>query len=189
MIQNSCNYKIYNWIKEDYAVDAPDLISSIKLIKTKVEMQGFRDSHIRDGATLVKFFAWLENELLNYNSKITEFEAGEQLLKFKEGFPLYKGPSFNPIVASGGNGSIIHYKAKNGDWSLIDKNKMLLWDSGGQYLDGTTDTTRTLHFGKPTEFEKQAYTRVLRGNLDLETVAFPRRINYSYKELEVLARK
>ena len=159
-ILNSCNYKIYNLIKEEIAVDAQDSVSNIKLIKTDVEMQGFRNSHIRDGVSLVRFFSWLEHELLIKNSTINEYEAGEQLLRFKEDIPLYKGPSFSPIIGSGKNGAIIHYRAKINECDIIDKNKMLLCDSGGQYLDGTTDTTRTVHFGKPTEFEKEAYTRV-----------------------------
>lgn len=164
---------MHSAIKAEWVVEAPDVVSELKLSKTELELQGYRNSQIRDGASLAKFFSWLESELIEHNSVITEYEAGVQLLKFKENVPLYMGPSFAPIFGSGENGAIVHYSAQKDACSAIDKSKMLLCDCGGQYLDGTTDTTRTFHFTSPNSLEKEMYTRVLKGNLDLERIKFP----------------
>jgi Xaa-Pro aminopeptidase len=80
--------------------------------------------------------------------------------------PLFQGLSFDTISSSGANGAIIHYKPDHGTCGTIDPKKVYLCDSGAQYLDGTTDTTRTLHFGTPTAEEVEAYTRVLQGHIE-----------------------
>jgi Xaa-Pro aminopeptidase len=184
----TCNHKAYSSVKDGHLIEVDSLIGALKLVKTETELNGYRSSQIRDGAALAKFFAWLENELLNKGSKITEYEASEKLCEFRAQQDLYKGPSFPPILGSGPNGAIIHYRPTEENSAVIDADAMLLCDSGGQYLDGTTDTTRTFHFGRPTTHEVECYTRVLKGNLNLERIKFPAKKKYTIKELDILAR-
>jgi Xaa-Pro aminopeptidase len=105
----TCNHRVYSTIKEENRVDIPDLVSEIKLIKTEKELDGYRSCQLRDAAALVKFFAWLENELINKGEKITEFEAALKLKEFRKQGELFMGLSFPAIIASGGNGAIVHY--------------------------------------------------------------------------------
>jgi len=95
--------------------------------------------------------------------------------------------SFDTISSTGANAAVIHYKPEPGNCSIIDPSKIYLCDSGAQYLDGTTDTTRTLHFGEPTEMERKAYTLVLKGNIALDLAVFPK--GTSGFALDTLARK
>jgi Xaa-Pro aminopeptidase len=100
-----------------------------------------------------------------------------------------KGLSFDTISAGGGNAAIVHYTPKNNPDTQITRNMIHLLDSGGQYLDGTTDVTRTFHFGEPTPKEKEAYTRVLLGNLDVERLIWPIDTPISGGSIDVLARR
>jgi Xaa-Pro aminopeptidase len=84
------------------------------------------------------------------------------------------GPSFDTISSSGPNGAIIHYKPEKDSCSIISKDQVYLCDSGGQFLDGTTDITRTLHFGTPTDYQREAYTLVLKGHIALDQLVFPK---------------
>jgi Xaa-Pro aminopeptidase len=119
-----------------------------------------------------RYFCWLENELAGGNS-VTEAEGADQLEKLRSELSLFQGLSFDTISGSGPNGAIIHYKPDHENCSVIDKTKMYLCDSGGQYLDGTTDVTRTVHFGEPTAEEKECYTRVLKGHIQIDMLVFP----------------
>ena len=99
---------------------------------------------------------------------------------------MYKGDSFSAIVGYEGNGAIVHYHAQEEDCALIKNDGMLLLDSGGQYINGTTDITRTIHFGTPTAEQKKHYTLVLKGNIALQTAHFPKGV--SGAQLDTLAR-
>jgi Xaa-Pro aminopeptidase len=99
----------------------------------------------------------------------------------------FVGLSFDTISSTGPNAAVIHYKPEKGACSVIDPKAVYLCDSGAQFLDGTTDTTRTLHFGEPTEMERKAYTLVLKGNIALERVKFPKGV--SGFALDTLARQ
>ena len=90
---------------------------------------------------------------------------------------LFKGLSFDTISSTGPNAAVIHYKPEPGSCSVIDPKAIYLCDSGAQFLDGTTDTTRTMHFGEPTEMERKAYTLVLKGNIALEQIKFPKGVS------------
>ncbi|KAJ3288968.1 hypothetical protein HDU79_004419, partial [Rhizoclosmatium sp. JEL0117] len=167
--------------------EARSPITNFKAIKNATEIQGFRTSHIRDAASLCQYFAWLENELLvNKNLNISEAEAADKLEWFRSQREHFVGLSFDTISSTGSNGSIIHYKPEHGSCKLISPDEMYLCDSGAQYLDGTTDVTRTHHFGTPTAFEKEAYTRVLKGHIQIDLAVFPVGVN-GYV-LDVLAR-
>ena len=103
-------------------------------------------SQIRDGTALLRFFAWLKDEIDQKESSITEFEGCEKLTSFRSMQELYEGDSFHAIIGSGSNGAIIHYHPTKEDSKVMNPNEVILVDSGGQYHDGTTDTTRTIHF-------------------------------------------
>lgn len=132
-----------------------------------------RACHIRDGAALVQYFAWLEQKLLA-NEKIDEVESSDRLEQFRAAQEHYVGLSFATISSTGPNGAIIHYKPEKETCKVIDPNAIYLCDSGGQYLDGTTDVTRTFHFGTPTAYEKRCFTRVLQGHIAIDQAVFPK---------------
>ncbi|KAI8904411.1 peptidase M24, structural domain-containing protein [Gorgonomyces haynaldii] len=172
LIDNRCNValaKAYTGSIENQ----PSLVQYFKAIKNETELQGFRNCHQRDAVALVRYFCWLENELVVKKTKITEAEAADRLEAFRKELDLFVGLSFDTISSTGANGSIIHYKPEHGTCAVIDPTKIYLCDSGAQFYDGTTDTTRTMHFGTPTEREKDAYTRVLKGHIQIDQLVFP----------------
>ncbi|KAM5461441.1 putative Xaa-Pro aminopeptidase [Microsporum canis] len=149
-------------------------ITDAKAIKNDVELEGFRKCHIRDGAALIEYFAWLENALIKEGAKLDEVDGADKLYEIRKKYDLFVGNSFDTISSTGANGAIIHYKPEKSTCSVIDPKAMYLCDSGGQYKDGTTDTTRTLHFGEPTEFQKKAYALVLKGHISIDNAIFPK---------------
>ncbi|KAI8265212.1 putative Xaa-Pro aminopeptidase P [Colletotrichum sp. SAR 10_98] len=149
-------------------------IGDSKAVKNKTEMAGMRACHIRDGAALIEYFAWLEDQLVAKKAVLDEVQAADKLEQLRSKHKDFVGLSFDTISSTGANAAVIHYKPERGACSVIDPNAIYLCDSGAQFLDGTTDTTRTLHFGQPTEAEKLAYTLVLKGNIALDTAIFPK---------------
>jgi Xaa-Pro aminopeptidase len=149
-------------------------IGDMKAVKNETELEGMRSCHVRDGAALIAYFAWLEHELVVKRSKLDEVEAGDKLETIRSRNQNFVGLSFDTISSTGANAAVIHYKPERGNCSTIDPAAIYLCDSGAQYLDGTTDTTRTLHFGQPTDMERKAYTLVLKGNIALDTAVFPK---------------
>lgn len=162
-------------------------IGDAKAVKNPTELAGMRACHVRDGAALIEYFAWLENELVVNGQSIDEVVAADQLEKIRSGHKNFVGLSFDTISSTGPNAAVIHYKPERGNCSIIDPKAIYLCDSGAQFLDGTTDTTRTIHFGEPTEMERKAYTLVLKGNIALDTVIFPK--GTSGFALDTLARQ
>ncbi|KAL1873974.1 hypothetical protein VTK73DRAFT_675 [Phialemonium thermophilum] len=149
-------------------------IGDAKAVKNETELEGMRQCHIRDGAALIEFFAWLENQLVEKKATLDEVEAADKLEELRKKQKNFAGLSFDTISSTGPNAAVIHYKPERGSCSVIDPNAVYLCDSGAQYFDGTTDTTRTLHFGTPTAAEKTAYTLVLKGNIALDMTVFPK---------------
>ncbi|KZT10210.1 Creatinase/aminopeptidase [Laetiporus sulphureus 93-53] len=147
-------------------------VADLKSIKNETEVEGFRQCHIRDGSALVRYFAWLE-EQLNDSVQLTESQAADKLEKYRSELELFQGLSFTTISSTGPNGAIIHYSPDPNDCAIIRQDQIYLCDSGGQYLDGTTDVTRTWHFGTPTAEERRAFTRVLQGHIAIDTAIFP----------------
>ncbi|CAK1553271.1 unnamed protein product [Leptosia nina] len=171
-------------------------IALMKLVKNDVEMKGFRQCHIRDGIAVVRFFKWLHDQI-NSGANITELQAADRLLKFREYVSKwtlswmkkdFMGPSFETIPGAGEHGAIIHYSpSSDGPQREIRNNDMFLLDSGGQYRDGTTDITRTRHMGSPTAEQINAFTRVLKGQMALGSALFPKGVKGNV--LDTLARK
>jgi Xaa-Pro aminopeptidase len=149
-------------------------ISDAKAIKNETELEGMRQCHIRDGAALSEYFAWLEDSLVNHGETIDEVQGADKLELIRSKGKHFVGLSFDTISSTGPNAAVIHYKPEPGNCSVIDPKAIYLCDSGAQYLDGTTDTTRTLHFGSPTEMEIKAYTLVLKGVIALDRAVFPK---------------
>ncbi|KAF8018103.1 hypothetical protein BT93_H3107 [Corymbia citriodora subsp. variegata] len=147
-------------------------ISLGKAVKNDAELQGMRNSHLRDAAALARFWVWLEEEI-NKGARLTEVEVADKLLEFRSMQDGFIDTSFDTISASGANGAVIHYKPEPGNCSVLDVEKLFLLDSGAQYVDGTTDITRTVHFGEPTARQKECFTRVLQGHIALDQAVFP----------------
>lgn len=188
MVSNKASWALKRALGGDNNVDeVRSPIEDAKAVKNETELEGMRACHVRDGAALTEFFAWLENELLEKKSTIDEVEAADKLEQLRSKHKYFVGLSFDTISSTGANAAIIHYKPEPGNCSIIDPNSIYLCDSGAQYYDGTTDTTRTLHFGTPTEMEIKAYTLVLKGNIALDTVIFPK--GTSGFSLDTLARQ
>lgn len=150
------------------------LVGDAKAVKNKTELEGMRACHIRDGASLTELFAWLEEELIVKKNKLDEVQVADKLESIRAQKEHFVGLSFETISSTGPNAAVIHYKPEPGSCAVIDPEAVFLCDSGAQYLDGTTDTTRTLHFGQPTEMERKAYTLVLKGVIALDSAVFPK---------------
>ncbi|KAK6911546.1 Peptidase M24, C-terminal domain [Dillenia turbinata] len=150
----------------------PSPISLAKAVKNPTELEGMQNCHLRDAAALAEFWAWLEEEI-DKHSILTEVDVSDKLLEFRARQTGFLDTSFDTISGSGANGAIIHYKPEPDTCSVVDAEKIFLLDSGAQYTDGTTDITRTVHFGEPTAREKECFTRVLQGHMALDQAVFP----------------
>ncbi|KAI9669602.1 MAG: hypothetical protein M1831_007298 [Alyxoria varia] len=175
LLSNKGSWALYQALGgEEKVEEARSPVGDEKAIKNETELKGMRECHIRDGAALIEYFAWLEDQLINKGVKLDEVQGADKLEELRSKKDLFVGLSFPSISSTGENAAVIHYQPEPGNCSTIDSTKVYLCDSGAQYLDGTTDTTRTIHFGEPTEMERKAYTLVLKGNIALECVKFPK---------------
>ncbi|KAI0305476.1 Creatinase/aminopeptidase [Multifurca ochricompacta] len=165
---------------------APSVIEEMKSVKNEVEIQGLKRAYLRDGACYVQFLAWLD-EKMSKGFQISEWEAAWRLTEFRSKAKNYMGLAYENISATGPNAALPHYTPLKSDSLFIDKETPYLNDSGGQYRDGTCDTTRTMHFGRPTLDQSGAYTRVLQGHIAIDTAIFPK--GTTGAQLDVLARK
>lgn len=162
-----------------------DPIFHLKSKKNKIEIQNLKIAHMFDGVALVKLFFWI-NQFKN-KKKINEISCQKQLENFRKENSFYLGPSFPPISGFNKNGAIIHYNATNKTNQLLTGNGIYLLDTGGQYLCGTTDVTRTISLGKPSLYKKNIYTRILKGHLALKN--FKLKNNTTGAQLDQAARK
>lgn len=172
-----CNVAVFLAIPPEMRKEGTSVVMSQKAIKNEVEIEGMRQAHIRDGAALTKYFSWLENEAVNGRlGDWDEVQVADKQQQFREQMEGFVSLSFDTISSIGPNGAIIHYKPKRDACPKLSTSAMYLNDSGAQYLDGTTDVTRTLHFGEPTAYEKACYTYVLKGHIALARAVFPDKI-------------
>ena len=154
-------------------------IEKAKAIKNEVEIVNMKNCHIRDAAALCEYLCWLERtvkENPNGHEQLWEIPGADYLEKCRSQQEHYMGLSFDTISGSGPNGSVIHYKPSEATRRPIGSQELYLVDSGGQYLDGTTDVTRTVHFGQPSAKERECFTHVLKGHIRLAMAVFPRLI-------------
>lgn len=156
-----------------------------KACKNAAELAGMRAAHVRDGVALVKFLAWFDTNA--GWEKLTELAVEEKLAGFRAEQELYRGPSFDTIAGFASNGAIVHYRATTDTNRTITGDSLLLLDSGAQYLDGTTDVTRTIAVGTPSPEMRDRFTRVLKGHIALAAIRFP--AGTTGAELDILARQ
>jgi Xaa-Pro aminopeptidase len=168
-----------------HEADSP--ITLMKARKNEVEAQGARDCHVRDGVAMVRFLHWLELQV-DAGHEVTEVSAAERLAALRAEGEHFQGLSFPAISGFGSHGAIVHYRPdpEGGGRRPIDASSLYLLDSGGQYLDGTTDITRTTCYGEPSPEQRDRFTRVLKGHVALARAVFPK--GTTGKHLDVLAR-
>jgi Xaa-Pro aminopeptidase len=167
-----------------YEEDSPILLA--KAVKNEVELAGLRACHVRDGAAVCRYLAWLERELAR-GAVLDEVAASSRLEAFRAEEEHFQGVSFPSISAWGPNGAIVHYRPLPGKCAVVRPEGLYLIDSGAQYLDGTTDITRTVAAGPTTEEMRDRFTRVLRGHIAMATVRFP--AGTSGAPIDALARR
>jgi Xaa-Pro aminopeptidase len=153
------------------AVRGSDPVSLLKAVKNSVEIAGTRTAHQRDAVALVRFLAWIDREAPY--GKLTEIDTVEALETFRRETGALKDVSFPTIAGTGPNGAIVHYRVTRKSNRRIAPGDLLLVDSGAQYEDGTTDVTRTISIGEPTQEMRDRFTRVLRGHIAIARAAFP----------------
>src|SRR5215468_4183192 len=161
-----------------------DPIALLKATKNHAEIVGSRAAHKRDGAAVAHFLAWFDKEAPS--GKLTEIDAVEALETFRRETGALKDISFPTIAGAGPNGAIVHYRVTRTSNRRIGKNELFLIDSGAQYEDGTTDITRTIVVGQPSEEMRDRFTRVLKGHIAIATAIFPE--NTTGAQLDPLAR-
>eukprot|EP00252_Welwitschia_mirabilis_P017029 TRINITY_DN3786_c0_g1_i1.p1 TRINITY_DN3786_c0_g1~~TRINITY_DN3786_c0_g1_i1.p1 ORF type:complete len:663 (-),score=143.58 TRINITY_DN3786_c0_g1_i1:272-2260(-) len=202
----SCCFALYRKLSSDQVLQKQSPICLAKALKNPVELEGLRKAHIRDGAAVVRYLAWLDTEMqeiygaAGYFSeekssnkrkhsemeRMTEVSVSDKLEAFRSEQEHFKGLSFPTISSVGPNAAIIHYAPNQNTCAELQPDSIYLCDSGAQYLDGTTDITRTVHFGKPSAHEKACYTAVLKGHIALDIAVFPN--GTTGHALDILAR-
>lgn len=151
-------------------LDEPNLTLLPKAVKNETEMKNERIAHIKDGVAVTKFIHWLKKNVTR--TTITELSTAEKLYQFRSEQEHFLGESFDPIIAYGTHAAIVHYSATEATDIPLEARGMVLADTGGHYLEGTTDITRTIVLGPVTAKEKKFFTAVLRGNLNLAAAKF-----------------
>lgn len=168
---SAVNHAFFSALKNARVIDKPLPITLMKAVKNDAEIECEKRAHLKDGVALTRFRKWLCNAVLRGN--VTEISAAEKLEEFRKMGEGYLGQSFAPIMAYGEHGAVVHYSADNDTNALLEPRGLLLSDTGGHYLDGTTDITRTFVIGALTDEEKRAFTLVLAGHLNLLDAHFP----------------
>ena len=179
------SYSLYKAYGERPKVLVNSPVPAMKAVKNEVEIEGYRSAMLKDGIAMVKFLRWLKPAV--EKGGVTEMSADEKLTALRGQQPLFRGISFDTIAGYGEHGAIVHYEATPDTDIELKPEGFLLLDSGGQYLDGTTDITRTIALGPVTDYQRHIYTLVLKGNIDLSMVKFP--ANASGTQLDMLARQ
>lgn len=181
--RKTCSELILRSLPEDIKViDDYSPVMKRKAVKNPVEMEGVRSAHRKDGVAMCKFLYWLKTNAAKAAEAqsemgITEISAAEKLYEFRARQDLFMGDSFEPIVGYGPHAAIVHYSATPESDAALEPHGMVLIDSGGQYLDGTTDITRTIVLGPLSDEERTLFTAVLRGHIDLARARFPQGLN------------
>lgn len=169
-ISQNTNYRILSSIIEENKVSKFTGILNLKAVKTEREVEGFIESNRRDALYLCMLFGEI-GRIVDSDEDIGELEVSERLLQIKKKDPEFIVPSFETIAGFGENGASIHYSPAD-NRTKITRDSLLLVDSGSQYTMGTTDITRTVCFGVPTDQQKRDYTAVIKGHIDIETTPF-----------------
>lgn len=180
----TANYCVLQSLSGAKVLDRPSPVQLMKAMKTPAEQENFRAAHIKDGVAVCRFICWLQSHV--GKEPITECSAAAKLESFRAQQPDYLGPSFDSIMAFGPHGAIVHYEPTAETDVPLEPRSFCLADTGGHYLQGTTDITRTIPLGPLTEEERRAYTVVLKGHLRLGAARFPEGL--CGQNLDILAR-
>lgn len=203
---SSCCYALYSKLNVEKVLMRPSPLALPKALKNPIELDGLKKAHVRDGAAVVQYLVWLDKQMQDVygasgyflegqstskkkdsgSLKLTEVTVSDKLEGFRASKEHFRGLSFPTISSVGPNAAIIHYSPQADTCAELDPDSIYLFDSGAQYLDGTTDITRTVHFGKPLAHEKACYTAVLKGHIALGNARFPNGTNGH--TLDILAR-
>ena len=178
------NYTLYKTVGREI-VEAESPVKRLKTIKNEREIAGFKSAMLKDGIAMVKFLKWLKPAVEAGGQ--TEMSVDEKLTSLRAEQPLFRGLSFDTIAGYQAHGAIVHYEATPATDAPLKAEGLLLLDSGGQYLDGTTDITRTIALGPLTEEQRHVYTLVLKGHIQIELCKFPS--GSSGTQIDILARK
>ncbi|XP_047476476.1 xaa-Pro aminopeptidase 1-like [Penaeus chinensis] len=181
------SYAVYSAVKESARVASTSPVLLTKARKNEVEIAGMKNAHVKDAVALCDFLRFLEKEITDGANVWTEISAATELQSYRAAQQDFMGLSFASISAYGSNGAVIHYEPTDATDKALGTGSLFLLDSGGQYKDGTTDVTRTMHYGQPTDAQIEEYTRVLAGHVDLASVVFPE--GTTDTRLDVLARR
>ena len=191
------NYRLYEVVKnkgrqnscpQTEIVEEESPVKRMKTVKNDTEIAGFRSAMLKDGIAMTKFLYWLSGYIGKPEiSELTEIAIDEKLTSLRAEQPLYRDISFDTIAGYGTHAAIVHYEATPETDIPLQPKGMLLLDSGAQYLEGTTDITRTIALGPLTDLEKQIYTLVLKGHIQIELCKFPS--GSSGTQIDILARK
>ena len=188
------NYRLYEVVRnkgrrdnhpQTEIVEEESPVKRMKTVKNEREIAGFRSAMLKDGIAMVKFLKWL-SECSDY-SEYSEISVSDKLESLRAEQPLFRGISFDTIAGYGAHGAIVHYEATPETDIPLEPSGLLLLDSGAQYLDGTTDITRTIALGPLTEEMKRVYTLVLKGHIQIELCKFPS--GASGTQIDILARQ
>ena len=194
---NEVNYTLYEVVRnkgkvnscpKTEIVEEESPVNRMKTVKNPTEIAGFKSAMLKDGIAIVKFLYWLSGYIGKPEiSELTEISIDEELTSLRAEQPLYRDISFDTIAGYGPHAAIVHYEATPETDIPLQPKGLLLLDSGAQYLDGTTDITRTIALGPLTDLEKQIYTLVLKGHIQIELCKFPS--GASGTQIDILARK
>ena len=182
---NVISYTLFKQVRTQEVIRASSPIPAMKAIKNEIEVEGFRRAMIRDGVALVKFLRWLQTAVVK--GQETEISVAEKLTALRAEQSLFRGISFDTIAGYEAHGAIVHYEATPETDVPLKPRGFLLLDSGAQYQDGTTDITRTIALGELTEEQREVYTLVLKGHIQLELAKFPS--GASGTQIDALARE
>ena len=184
------NYDLYGILKENTSQDnvktGKSPVAQRKAVKNEVEVAGMKEAHLEDGLAMERFLYWLE-KMVEASEPLNEYECSLKLHEFRSEIEGFRGESFETISSYGPNAALPHYVTPSEGSAEIYANGLYLCDSGGQYLFGTTDITRTVPLGPCTPLEKEDYTLILKGHIALAKVVFPR--GTAGCQLDVLARE
>ncbi|MBR2777066.1 MAG: aminopeptidase P family protein [Prevotella sp.] len=191
------NYRLYEVVRnkgkqnscpQTEIVEEESPVKRMKTVKNEREIAGFRSAMLKDGIAMVKFLRFLDLRIKNLeNEPLTEIGVDEMLTALRAEQPLFRGISFDTIAGYGEHGAVVHYEPTPETDIPLKPEGLLLLDSGAQYLDGTTDITRTIALGPLTEEMKKVYTLVLKGHIQIELCKFPS--GASGTQIDILARQ
>ena len=186
LVDNSLvNSKLIDLLDQAHIVSQDSIVHNMKGVKTHIELNHWRNAMIKDGVALTHAFYWLEKTL--EERTVSEADFADQIAYFRSQQDGYRGESFPAIVGYNANGALNHYRPIHGECADIHKSGILLCDSGGQYLDGTTDITRTIALSPPSKTQKEHFTMVLKGMIHVSKATFPAKT--SGGQLDILARQ